>query len=141
MNAGCMLSNNKEKEPSVIKRKLYKKTGTEGPKHDPYAYEEITLRTTYADGKTFTVAVHQGLAEWTKLNDKLFWHTHGKATCDEILGMVGLNYRLLEKLANEQRCFKCGGTKGKWIEFGIQCARCGEYIYFEDPMGKLSDYE
>ena len=40
------------------------KTGTEGPTHDPYSYEELTVIT--PRGK---VVLHEGLSVWLKHND------------------------------------------------------------------------
>jgi hypothetical protein len=39
--------------------------GTEGPKWDPYSYCEVTVKTPKG-----TLVVHQGLAEWVKLDGK-----------------------------------------------------------------------
>jgi len=39
--------------------------GTEGPRHDPYGYKEITV--TRSDGREATL--HSGLAEWMTYND------------------------------------------------------------------------
>jgi len=41
-------------------------TGSEGPKHDPYAYTEVTVRR--ADGRRATI--HLGLAEWMNYRDE-----------------------------------------------------------------------
>lgn len=45
------------------------KTGSEGPKHDPYHYQEITVKR--ADGTW--VKIHAGLAEWleTSAGDRI----------------------------------------------------------------------
>lgn len=42
------------------------RTGTEGPRHDPYSYDEWTL-----SRGARTWKIHDGLASWVKLNDVL----------------------------------------------------------------------
>jgi len=41
------------------------KTGSEGPRHDPYGYEEITVTRPNGD----VVTLHEGLTVWLKLNN------------------------------------------------------------------------
>ncbi len=41
---------------------IHIKTGTEGPKHDPYAYEELVVKRPNG-----TVTLHEGLGVWCKL--------------------------------------------------------------------------
>ena len=40
-------------------------TGSEGPTHDPYHYEEVSVTR-----KNKTVTIHSGLADWVTVNDK-----------------------------------------------------------------------
>jgi len=45
----------------------YRKSGTEGPRHDPYGYTEITARR-----NGHAVTLHTGLAVWLKVNGEMF---------------------------------------------------------------------
>ena len=42
------------------------RNGTEGPRHDPYSFTEITVH-----GRAGEVTIHAGLANWLRHNDKL----------------------------------------------------------------------
>lgn len=57
----------------LIERKLYRHTGTEGPRHDPYGYEEFEMEEIYEGlngiEKTEKEA-HLGLAVYFKIDDK-----------------------------------------------------------------------
>lgn len=45
--------------------KITRKTGSEGPRHDPYHYEELTVKR--PDGRSITI--HTGLAFWAEAGD------------------------------------------------------------------------
>lgn len=45
------------------------KHGSEGPKHDPYSYTEITFTPTHEGGTVYVL--HMGLVDWIKGNGKL----------------------------------------------------------------------
>jgi hypothetical protein len=42
-------------------------TGSEGPRHDPYHYEEMTV-----EGRNGTIVLHSGLVTWLKHNKRTF---------------------------------------------------------------------
>lgn len=48
----------------LVKRKISMKSGSEGPSHDPYSYEEINLLEVFSNGAKKDVTLHMGLAEW-----------------------------------------------------------------------------
>lgn len=93
------------------------KNGSEGPRHDPYAYIEITV---YRLGHIFTF--HGGLACWIKVDgvredfyeETLVEHTFAEA-------------RFLELT---------GADIGKWLDWDAKL-----HPYVDDPMGCLADYE
>lgn len=48
---------------TITRRKISVRRGSEGPRHDPYGYTEITV-TTNGDVVTY----HGGLGEWVRVN-------------------------------------------------------------------------
>lgn len=66
---------------------IHVKRGSEGPRHDPYSYTEVTFY--FTNKKRKPVIYHAGLGEWTK---------HGKNTYEEnpaamFQKLTGLNPR------------------------------------------------
>jgi hypothetical protein len=47
--------------------KLHLKTGTEGPRHDPYGYDELTFVSLLGR----VVTLHSGLMNWLKVNGQI----------------------------------------------------------------------
>lgn len=114
--------------------------GCEGPKHDPYSYDEYTLHT-----RLGTVTLHLGLAEYViiELNDALkgvklpLYHSEDRGIADETLRRLGFlpvkkivkTYRRI-KDANLRLHKRCGGSQ--W-ELGfpgesILFCKCGAVI-------------
>ena len=101
--------------------KVQRTTGAEGPKHDPYHYEEWDVKV-----PGFHVILHEGLAEWLSVNGvmqewrydvkkrRAIFATHVGYTLQQIL-------RIYERLSS--RCSKCGGT-----DFTEETGYPGEYF-------------
>jgi hypothetical protein len=86
------------------------KTGSEGPAHDPYGWEEVTA--TRSDGTTVTI--HEGLVNWVSINGVKQWpENHDWKACARIFaGVAGISLDAARK-AHERImtvCSKCGGT-------------------------------
>lgn len=56
------------------------KTGTEGPRHDPYGYEEITVTRPNGD----VITLHQGLVEWVQVNNSQRHGNRRTASCRKV---------------------------------------------------------
>ena len=113
------------------------RSGTEGPRHDPYGYKEITV--TRADGREATL--HSGLAEWMTYND-------GRVTRrfdDDIAtlwskfeAVMGISPELAERSfhrakENRIRYHKCGmkylrDVEGYPGESFLMCEKCGKVL-------------
>lgn len=109
------------------------RTGSEGPQHDPYSYEELTVETPH--GKT---TLHEGLAVWVKHNGHRLefygekeeveaWYTFVKLT-----GYTRAQLERIERKLTE-RCRKCGSRDTTWMRglpgehFEI-CANCRNMV-------------
>ena len=101
------------------RNRLTVKVGTEGPKHDPYRYEEVTVRLSSWNGIreiALVVTCHIGLALWIKVGEI-------EVPCNEE------TYNdVFEKLT--------GDTAEGWIEQH----RYNHQNDIKDPMGCLADY-
>lgn len=94
------------------------RTGSEGPAHDPYGYQEIEF--TRTDG--VVVTLHSGLGEWCEVyfpNRKEFrsWSWDNDAAVKAFQDLTGLH--------------------------PMQAVRINDRLhpYVEDPYGCLADYE
>jgi len=108
----------------VVKRRLMHNTGSEGPRHDPYAFEEFTLLEQEEGREPRRVTIHLGLAEWVKLNGRVEaditgYDLNGTGSVeDKFEELTGLTFRGAVRLyhrANrlEKICPKCGAGIGK----------------------------
>ena len=83
------------------------KTGTEGPKHDPYGYDEITA--TRQDGASVTL--HEGLAFWVSIDGVKQWPDNWDEAQRVFQSVAGISVDAARK-AHERImtvCKKCGG--------------------------------
>ena len=99
--------------------KIKHRSGSEGPKYDPYAFDEWTVIRLDRE-----VTIHSGLANWIKIQ----YEGHPEVRIDEwncVNGWLDL-HTLFEVLT------------------GLSAGQCERYYYrnyVEDPMGCLADYE
>lgn len=125
--------------------KLRRKVGAEGPRSDPYGYEEITFTSTDGD---LEVTIHSGLGDWIearlvktdhrmRLREKpgisidSLWEFWTGMTCKQ-------TERYVERLEYPNKCPNCKSKKftfstgfaGEIIAF---CVNCGRGIWSEDP--------
>lgn len=124
------------------------KHGTYGPRHDPYAYEEIIVTKSNGD----RIVLHKGMDIHLEINGEIVERGLNEEEIKDIenqfIELTGLSDRVLNKLARNrmEKCHKCGSkVKVKNDKFGettLDCPSCGYkyYPYFEDPMGNASDY-
>lgn len=108
------------------------KSGSEGPRHDPYSYSEITV--TRESGST--VCIHFGLIEWIEVNGI-------RSDCDyetaaEIFeDLAGISVEVAQKVYERRAstCGKCGSTDlreqsgypGETLSF---CERCDAMVHY-----------
>lgn len=79
------------------------KTGSEGPRHDPYSYTEVTVRGTLGKRK-IDITLHEGLAEWVKLgNRKPAYESQTYRPRAAFERLVGVRYTALERALNRPR--------------------------------------
>jgi hypothetical protein len=112
-----------------------RETGAEGPKHDPYHYEELHVTT--PAGKT---VVHMGLATWFKHKDALtgveftedYWVNSEPHRAEMFEKYTGFQLKQVERWCRrlQARCRKCGcrdfdSVDGYPGETLYQCAKCG----------------
>jgi hypothetical protein len=111
---------------------IFRRTGSEGPHHDPYSYEEITV-----EGRNGTTTVHLGLGEWIQNNkgvkrygegeevDKLFEYYTGISIAVAMRVYHTLPYR---KHARKCGCKETGTVSGYPGETFEVCLKCGEFV-------------
>lgn len=99
----------------IASRKLYRRTGTEGPAHDPYSFTEMTVKERFVDGSKLDVTLHLGLALWVSIN--------GRKTASYDHNAVAKFYDLTGLGIDE-----------------FERAYDRVHPYFDDPMGSPGDY-
>lgn len=109
--------------------------GIEGPKHDPYSFTEIT----YEKGNR-KVVIHQGLAEWIKVNGQKIDLQIGEDEIEMITQReTGYTPEELEKfwmnMKYPTKCRKCGCRRlkdagGHIGESFTICTQCNEVIAY-----------
>ena len=72
-------------------------SGEEGPKYDPYSWEEISALS--KDGKVITI--HMGLAQWLKIDEKEL-KVMAKAM-KEHLNIFGISVKKVESVATSRK--------------------------------------
>jgi hypothetical protein len=118
--------------------RIHIKTGREGPRHDPYGYDEITVHR--ADGAHVTL--HEGLGTWIEFKDargtgnKLDERDAPRAQIDAAFERVaGVSVEAARKAyrALRSRCRNCGGRETKFArgypgESFELCVQCGHVV-------------
>ena len=96
-------------------RTISKKTGTEGPKHDPYSFEEFIYE---CNGKVTTL--HMGLGVWMESSSGKLLYARSDAQERAIIRWFEIRIGMTMERFNK--------------------AYYRVHPYFEDPMGSISDY-
>jgi hypothetical protein len=114
-------------------------TGSEGPRHDPYLYKEITVH--QPDGST---TLHEGLGTWVISSGRKVVpppdlnHAERERWCRStaFVTLTGYSVDQLQRIGRklQERCRKCGsretvyqrGMPGEHFEC---CAKCGHVMY------------
>lgn len=112
---------------------IARETGSEGPRHDPYAYTEITVHR--ADGREVTL--HSGLAEWMTYSDGRVERRFDDpipVLCNKFEAIVGITPEVAEKAWREQRerpirFHNCKPPSMQWVsgypgEEFLMCDHC-----------------
>lgn len=128
----------KFKQPKIDAPLWYsERRGTEGPRHDPYGYTELTVQF-----RGHEVILHEGLAEWLVIDGTMYDPKNQMAQ----LGPRATNRQMFEaflgftpdQLARwdrklKSRCRDCGSKSFKYAsgypgEEFVLCADCGQVI-------------
>jgi len=120
------------------KLKVRLRTGSEGPRHDPYSYTELTVVQPHG-----TTVLHNGLGVWLKSDDhdvkppSYLGHDEQEAWLRDTGFRTLTNYTVeqLERMARKlkSRC-KCGGKS-----FHSECGYPGETFDVCDSCGDIHD--
>ena len=102
--------------------KVRVETGSEGPRYDPYAFKETTIK---ANGKK--VVLHEGLGDWLKIDGQeveppkfigKFSITYREQAASAwrraaVEDVAGYSLEQIERIARKlsSRCKKCGGKE------------------------------
>jgi len=118
-------------------------TGSEGPRHDPYGWEEIKVTRSNGD----EVTLHSGLSSWVDVNGERFSYAVAIAfpnkdnewqlLCEKFEEFAGCSPAAAHKAYGRVRysCDKCGafddvveksGFPGETI---AACRQCGSVVY------------
>lgn len=115
-----------------MKNRISLKTGSEGPRHDPYSYEEVTV-----EGRNGKTTAHIGLGCWVRNNsgpkihvedvdlDKAFERYTGVSIAVATKLYHTLPYR---KHARRCGCKETGSVSGYPGETLEVCLKCGEVV-------------
>lgn len=117
----------------ITERRVDTKHGCEGPRHDPYSYIEITVKTNIR-----TVILHSGLAEWVEV-DGVREDLSEEECLKRFYELTGFsNYLAIEK-AMEKRVLRemnpCCKKYAEWAE-GFP----GESLLICQKCKKVLDY-
>jgi hypothetical protein len=119
------------------------RSGSEGPRHDPYHYDEYTLNRPNGD----TIVIHSGLANWCKLkrDNKIVLEAECTHALPEKLfeTYAGVSFRKFEKAFNsiperKLRTHFCFGLNRSYKDFKcvsgypgetlLVCSHCNDVI-------------
>ena len=112
-------------------------TGTEGPKHDPYGYQEYAITT--PNGVT---VLHEGLGVWISFRGEMLSTPHGEHYIRKHMfpALTGYTVEQIERIHRrlKDRCLNCGsrdfrsesGYPGETFDV---CSDCGHVVnvYFD----------
>jgi hypothetical protein len=115
-----------------VKNRISRRTGSEGPRHDPYHYEELTV-----EGRNGTTTVHMGLGEWIQNNKGPKVRIEGKELDSVFQAYTGIGIHTAIKLY-EQRPWRkhsriCSGKDTETVhgypgETLEVCCKCGQVV-------------
>ena len=108
------------------------RTGTEGPKHDPYSYTEYSV--TLLDGRTITL--HADLEKYLKVDDSIIDHGDYETLLRRFVQLTGIDPHQVEKYHEKRplgKCSKGGKHQATWEhghpgEHLLICQKCGEIL-------------
>ena len=85
-----------------------RRTGSEGPRHDPYHFEELRV-----DTPAGSTVLHGGLAEWIKHEGhRMDWYDQDPQKITDVFEkLTGYSVEFIERVARRlaSRCRRCGG--------------------------------
>jgi hypothetical protein len=134
----------------ITKRTLSRRTGSEGPQHDPYSFTEWTVDTNLS-----TVTLHSGLAQWVEVNGDRWSHSsfnswgehyeEGIKMLEETFELeTGIPVSKLEKyydrIHHPKHC--CAKPQLEWKrgypgEHLLICSNCGELLDSEFYLSEV----
>lgn len=117
--------------------KIRVSSGSEGPSHDLYSYEEWDIE---YEGRL--LEIHLGLAVWAKIDKKDIDLDYDLKNLDQIcVEFCGLTFKWVKRAYErmQNRCSKCGCKTGREVEgypgesFTV-CDNCGAFFnyYFNE---------
>lgn len=130
----------------LVERKLSSRTGSEGPRHDPYGYHEYTVEI-QINGFKNVITYHCGLGEWLEINGDRIDHgsfnswgkeyDQGTKILDNIFeDVAGFEIGKFEEYLNEidsrnRRC--CDKPRLEWVhgfpgEHLLICQTCHKIV-------------
>ncbi len=104
-------------------------TGSEGPKHDPYGWEEVTVTRSNGD----EVTLHSGLGSWVAVNGERFAYAQ-PITLDLIDGEKE-EWRLLCKKFEEVAGCSPDAARKAYGRVRYTCSKCGAFDDVEEMQG------
>ena len=121
-------------------------SGSEGPDHDPYGYDEYT----FTNLKGESVTLHRGLkcsfTDTKGTTNVYFGEEYNTLPVKKFEEFVGLSIRVVEKLIERtehpSRCPKCKSKQFEDIEgypgeTFTRCAKCGEMLEYNFNVGAI----
>lgn len=115
-----------ETSAQLVDGYLATRTGSEGPRHDPYAFTETTVLR-----KGRKVTVHEGLACWLQLDGEEVSANDDVVVRENFKRLTGFSPGQIEKFIHraQSRCGRCG--KSDMVEMSgypgetfLVCAHC-----------------
>lgn len=119
--------------------KIQHRSGSEGPKHDPYHFDEYTVTRFRSRGAPLVVKLHDGLGVWMEVNG-VPEARRSKDRAERFFILTGIKLSKLGALHDrihgmKTKCPKCGSKKllhyDGYVGEGVQvCSKCGEPVWF-----------
>lgn len=124
--------------------KLNLRSGSEGPRNDPYHYEEYQINIPNLGD----VTVHCGLAQWVEINGETheaFGDDYDMPGFDAFCKrLTGYSFRQFERFYRRyrSRCRQCGGrdfycSAGYPGETLTQCSKCHSVLCADQDMSSI----
>lgn len=108
--------------------RIYIETGTEGPRHDPYAFEEFTI-----ERNGHKIMLHSGLGDWMEIEDEKVDNVFVNDTFVHFTGHTPDEWRrFIEKLERHRwrrhRSHDVRNERGYPGEHFTYCRTCDQMI-------------